>query len=242
MNIVSLSEFFNGRTMKPPVALESSEIVLVSKGDHGFQVVGFSKTLVCFTLFDGTTDSLQSSPPIVKKHFKDLGAVRTHMSIDLNEACKLFAIILEDYTSKGNAAYDLSIQGRIRSGYGKATVSQVQRRAGTIKEKQTFFKVQPNTDGSDGGGGDGHMNVLGSSLSECVDGDGDSSKQINANDGQSGTGSVSGSMHDVATVATRGIDTQHDEAQHEPESAVVQVAYSIQNIIILFLIVVFVLH
>jgi len=52
MNIVSLSEFLNERTMKPPVALESSEIVLVSKGDHGFQVVGFSKTLVCFTLFD----------------------------------------------------------------------------------------------------------------------------------------------------------------------------------------------
>ena len=121
---------------------ESSEIVLVSKGDHGLQVVGFSKSLTCFTLFDGTTDSLQSSPPVVKKHFKDLGAIRAHMSIDLNESCKLYAIILEDYESKGNGAYELSLQGRIRTGYGKTTVSQVQRRAGTLKEKQSFFKVR----------------------------------------------------------------------------------------------------
>ena len=119
-----------GRTTKVPSTLDNMPVVLVSKGDHGAtNVHGFAESCQCLPIFDGKTDSFVSCMDIVKKKFANTQAVRQFMQID--EACKVFALVLENYESKGHHTYEFHCLTRPRSGYGKGTVS-------TSNLRQTF--------------------------------------------------------------------------------------------------------
>ena len=128
------------RTAKLPASYEESPTVLAVKTDQeGFKVSGFSQSCKSVTICDGASDFFDLVHPCVKKSFKSTAALRTALGWDREAATKLYAVILEDYASKGTAAHEVLVQGRIRTGYGKANVTEIVRCSGTRLEKQSFF-------------------------------------------------------------------------------------------------------
>lgn len=132
-----------GRTSKVPSTMDTMPVVLISKGDHGSTIVhGFADSCKCLTIFDGKTDSFASSMPIVKKKFANTHAIRQFMQID--EVCKVFALVLENYASKGPHNYEFRSATRARSGYGKGTVHYIKPTSNmSAKAVSSFFKNAP---------------------------------------------------------------------------------------------------
>ena len=149
------------RTAKLPACYEESAVVLATKTDNdGFKTSGFSQTCKSVTICDGTSDYFELVHPVVKKSFKSTAAIRTALGWDRESSTKMFAVILEDYVSKGTAVYEVLLHGRMRTGYGKAQVKEIVRSSGTKVEKQNFFGTNrqkhdastiPPTDATDTG-------------------------------------------------------------------------------------------
>ena len=134
-------DLYIGRTSKTPSTLDNLPVVLVSKGDHGSILVhGFADSYKCLPIFDGTTDTFASCMPVVKKKFNDTHAVRKFMQID--EVCKVFALVLENYTSKGPHTYETQVVTRARAGYGKCTLNYIKPTSNiSVQSVSAFFKT-----------------------------------------------------------------------------------------------------
>ncbi len=133
------------RTVKTPNTYDEKPAVLVSKGEqHGLVVNGFCESIRCVTIFDGTSDMFESLPPTIKKKFQNTSGIRTFMGVDANESCKVFAIVMDNYKSKGVHQYELKVGGRVRSGYAKCEVNEIQRVALTKEKMNSFFGSSSN--------------------------------------------------------------------------------------------------
>lgn len=101
-------------------------------------VCGFSPSCKCITVCDGKKDWFTSCPAQVKRAFSNTQAIRQFMGI--TENCKVYAIVLEDYQSKGPHMYELLLNGKVRSGFGKGTVKFVKPSSNTnAATVATFF-------------------------------------------------------------------------------------------------------
>ena len=128
-------------------------MVLAYKGDHSsMNVVGFAPTAQCVAVFDGKSDAFASCLPVVKKKFHDTQAIRKFM--DITETCKVFAIVLDEFVSKGHYTYEVAIAKPLRSGYGKGNVKFLKPSNNTSAQAmQAFFGKTPlPSDGATGSG------------------------------------------------------------------------------------------
>ena len=92
--------------------------------------------MTVLTINDGSHDHFSSMPTSVKKRVTSTQAIRDHM--DFGTEGKLFAIVLEQYTSKGIYRYELS-QLKVRSGYGKGSVARIPSQGPTQQDANRFF-------------------------------------------------------------------------------------------------------
>lgn len=143
------------RTTKPGASFGTEGLgTILGKQDKLMVVHGFAQSVTVLTIHDGKADHFESMPPHVKQKFKSIQGIKRKLGVDQGTT-KLFAVVLEYYKPKGPLTYEL-LSVRQRSGYGSATVHHVPPTAGTIREKQEFFRAPVatpgNTDASDTAG------------------------------------------------------------------------------------------
>ena len=104
-------------------------------------VCGFSQSCKCMIIFDGKKDCFSSLPAFVKKSFANTTAIRQFMQIT-EPGCKVYAIMLENYESKGPHTYEISLNGRLRTGFGKGTVKYIKPTSNiSAATMSSFFKT-----------------------------------------------------------------------------------------------------
>ena len=123
------------RTLKPPLAYDGSPVILI-KRDKQYVAVGYAASHTLLVLHDGKHDHFNVAPASVRKHFKDTPAIREFVNTD--ESSKIFALVLEDYKSKGQYRYELS-NVRLRNGYGRANLKNVSAQGTSPADVVRFF-------------------------------------------------------------------------------------------------------
>lgn len=104
-------------------------------------VCGFSKSCKCMVIFDGKKDFFNSLPAFVKKSFANTAAIRQFMQIN-ETGCKMYALMLENYETKGPHSYEVSLAGRLRNGFGKCTVKYIKPTSNiNATSMSSFFKT-----------------------------------------------------------------------------------------------------
>lgn len=129
------------RTTKPPLHMQTSSVTVcciakLTDKDKSWHVRGFADKVTVLTINDGSHDHFSSMPASVKKRFTSTQAIRDHM--DFGTEGKLFAIVLEQYTSKGIYRYELS-NLKVRSGYGKGSMARIPAQGPTQQDANRFF-------------------------------------------------------------------------------------------------------
>ena len=128
-----------GRTSRPAAHMSDAELVcLVSKNDKDkcHTLNGWAAALTIWPIHDGTTDSFSSLPPDISKKFKNTNSIRSHMSFATSS--KVFAVVLENYVSKGVFKYEVS-NVKIRLGFGKADFKYVAPESTTRADMESMF-------------------------------------------------------------------------------------------------------
>lgn len=136
----------SARTSKLPTASEDRASIMVSKNEHGhYNVHGFSTSCKTITINDGKKDWFDTCLPLIKKKFVNTMGIRHFMQI--TEPCKVFAIVLEGYTSKGPHNYELHVtSSRFTRGYGKGSVEYIKPTSNTTAASMaSFFKTNAST-------------------------------------------------------------------------------------------------
>ena len=119
-----------GRTTKLPAVSEGKQVALIYKGDHSStNVAGFAPLAQSVTVFDGKSDLFDSCPSMIRKRFTSTQSIREFMGI--TENCKVFALVMEDFVSKGHHKYEVNITKALRSGYGKGSVKWIKPTSNT---------------------------------------------------------------------------------------------------------------
>lgn len=146
----------------PSKAILENVAILTKSDPKTLSVMGFADSVTSLVIHDGKNDHFDIMPSNVKGKFTNSLGMRSKMGLDRNSTCKLFAIILHSYKSKGPNNYDVSDR-KLRSGYGTATISLVPRDT-TAHNVQRFFsstKKLPTQTGADD-------DTSGQPQSECV--------------------------------------------------------------------------
>ena len=107
-----------------------------SEKDKSYSVAGIAKAFTVYAVFDGSRDRFKDAPPSVTKKFNNTAGIRTLM--DASDSSKVYAIVLESYTSKGVTRYEVS-SVRMRSGFGKGNVKELVSRGVTQEAANRFF-------------------------------------------------------------------------------------------------------
>ncbi len=137
------------RTQRPPASFDSGGVAVLTKNekDKTYVYNGYATSSVTWTLHDGTTNQFGSAPPYVRKQFKSVASIRTHMNVDVSS--KVFAMVLSDYKSKGVHQYEVS-NVKMRSGFGKSEIKHIPPAATKAADVQRMFggasvKASPET-------------------------------------------------------------------------------------------------
>ena len=120
--------------------------------DKTYVYNGHAASVVIWTLHDGSTDQFGNAPPYVRKQFKSVASIRSHMNAAVSS--KVYALVLSDYKSKGVYQYEVS-NVKIRSGFGKSDIKHVPPAATKAADLQKMFggvsvkaPTQETTDGN----------------------------------------------------------------------------------------------
>lgn len=132
------------RSIKPPTNFQSSEFTTVlAKHNKNHTVLGFATSISVVNIVDGSANHFDSLPSHIKKTFKNTQDLKHYMGIEA-DACKLFAVVLEEYTPKGTWNYELT-NVKPRSGYGKASIRWIPSKGASRADKHAFFEPKKST-------------------------------------------------------------------------------------------------
>ena len=129
--------FYFARTLKPPLAYDGAPVLVIKK-DKPYAAVGYASSHTLLVLHDGKSDQFNLAPPIVKKQFKNVSAIRDFVGAEVSS--KVFALVLEDYKSKGQYRFELS-SVRMRLGYGRANLKCVSSQGTSASDVMRFFGI-----------------------------------------------------------------------------------------------------
>ena len=129
------------RNVKPtqPWCAEDTPVAVVSKGisDKAWQMRGMAASATLLTIHDGTADYFDSMPSHVKKRFPGTTALIASQSLH-DKSGKVFAIVLENYQSKGVARFEIT-NTKLRQGFGKGSVHRLVTHTHTKADGTAFF-------------------------------------------------------------------------------------------------------
>ena len=100
-------------------------VVIVQKADRAATSLtprGFGESMTCLVVHDGRTDNFASMPATVRKRFKGAAGIRSFMGVQAT--AKIFALVVENYSSKGQWVYTVE-NTRTRVGFGKSVVKHI---------------------------------------------------------------------------------------------------------------------
>ena len=134
------------RTTKPPATLNESDAIAViteSDKDKTFTLIGFATSFTVFAIHDGHRDRFADAPPSITKSFTSTSSIRKMM--DVSDSSKVFALVLQSYSSKGIRKFELSSM-KMRSGFGKGNVKEIIPKGLTNAATTKFFNVKPTNE------------------------------------------------------------------------------------------------
>lgn len=69
------------RPQRPPISFDTGGVAIMTKNekDKTYVYNGHAASVVIWTLHDGSTDQFGNAPPYVRKQFKSVASIRSHM-------------------------------------------------------------------------------------------------------------------------------------------------------------------
>ena len=121
---------------RPPGTFGNAPLLVVRK-DKVYSLVGRAEAHSVFVIHDGSKDYFTSAPPCVRVLFESTAEIREFTRFDVSS--KVFAIILEQFKTKGPLNYEMSAM-KLRNVFGKGTIKLVSPRGTTAKQIEKLFR------------------------------------------------------------------------------------------------------